>query len=174
MNPETTIDARFGDQDATPTPWSEAERILDTAETFWISTVRRDGRPHVTTLLAVWVDGALNFASGESEQKVVNLRSNDNVVLTTGCNHFMEGMDVSVEGTAVRVTDPDALQRIADRYKSKYDWNFEVGPNGFIQDGDHEPFCFRVVPVTAFGFKKGNPFSQTRWRFLCSDLCHGL
>jgi hypothetical protein len=165
MTPETTIDLRFGDAGAQPTPWMEAESILDTAETFWIATVRRDGRPHVTTLLAVWVDGALHFTTGEAEQKAVNLRDNDSVALTTGCNRFMEGLDISVEGIAVRVTDPAALQRVADRYKSKYDWNFEVGPNGFIQDGEHEPFCFRVAPVTAFGFKKGNPFSQTRWRF---------
>lgn len=64
MNPETSIDPRFGDEDAVPTPWATAENILDTAETYWLSTVRRDGRPHVTTLLAVWVDGALNFTTG--------------------------------------------------------------------------------------------------------------
>lgn len=165
MNPETTIDLRFGDQDAQPIHWPDAERILDTAETFWISTVRRDGRPHVTTLLAVWTDEALYFTTGESEQKAINLRDNDKVVFTTGCNHFMEGLDIAVEGAAVRVTDPAALQRVADRYKTKYDWNFEVGPNGFIQEGEHEPLCFRVAPQTVFGFKKGNPFSQTRWRF---------
>lgn len=53
MNPKTTLDPRFGDADAKPTPWTTAEQILDTAETFWFTTVRRDGRPHVTALLAV-------------------------------------------------------------------------------------------------------------------------
>jgi hypothetical protein len=166
MNPNTTLDPRFGDTEAEPTPWSTAEQILDTAETFWVCTVRRDGRPHVTTLLAVWVDDALNFVTGENEQKAVNLRANDKVILTTGCNTFSEGIDIVVEGTAQRVTEPSALQRIADRYKSKYDWTFEVGPNGLIQqEGDTEPWAFRVAPETAFGFKKGAPFSQTRWRF---------
>jgi general stress protein 26 len=165
MNPEVTIDLRFGDADATPTPWTVAGQILDTAETFWISTVRRDGRPHVTTLLAVWVDDALHFTTGESEQKAVNLRENPQVVLTTGCNQFMQGIDIVVEGAAEQLTDRAALQRVADRYKSKYDWNFEVGPIGFIQEGEQESLCFRVVPRTVFGFKKGNPFSQTRWRF---------
>ncbi len=165
MNPETSNDIRFGDADATPTPWATAEEILGTAETFWLSTVRRDGRPHVTTLLAVWVDDALNFTTGSEEQKAVNLRENDQVVLTTGCNLFFEGIDVAIEGRAVRVTDTDALQRIADRYKSKYDWNFTVEDGDFVQEGTHRPLVFRVEPVTGFGFKKGNPFGQTRWRF---------
>ena len=166
MNPETTIDPRFGDEDAIPTPWATAENILDTAETYWLSTVRRDGRPHVTTLLAVWVDGALNFTTGSEEQKAVNLRDNDQVVMTTGCNHFMDGIDIAIEGRAVRVTDTDALQRIADRYKSKYDWNFTVEDGEFVQEGEHRPLVFRVEPVRGFGFKKGNPFGQTRWRFV--------
>jgi hypothetical protein len=165
MNPETSIDRRFGDNDATSTPWTTAEEILDSAGTYWISTVRRDGRPHVTTLLAVWVDDALNFTTGEQEQKAVNLLDNAKVVLTTGCNLFTEGIDIAVEGIAMRVTETAALQRIADRYKSKYDWNFTVEDGAFVQDGEHRPWVFRVAPVTAFGFKKGNPFGQTRWRF---------
>ena len=165
MNPETSNDIRFGDADATPTPWSTAEQILDTAEVFWLSTVRRDGRPHVATLLAVWVDDALNFSTGGDEQKAVNLRENDKMVLTTGCNTFMEGIDLVVEGTAVRVTETAALQRIADRYKSKYDWTYTVEDGAFVQKGGQRPLVFRVEPVIAFGFKKGNPFGQTRWRF---------
>jgi hypothetical protein len=51
------------------------------------------------------------------------------------------------------------------RCKSKNYWNLEIGPNSFIQEGEHEPLCVRTAPQTAFGFKKGNPFSQTRWRF---------
>ena len=40
------------------------------------------------------------------------------------------------------------------------DWNFEVGPNGVIQEGEHEPLCFRVPPQTAFGFKKATPSAK--------------
>lgn len=71
-----------------------------------------------------------------------------------------------IEGTAQQVTDPTALERIAGRYNSKYDWTFEFGPNGLIQqEGDPEPWAFRVSPEIAVGFKKGVPLSQTRWRF---------
>jgi hypothetical protein len=53
MNPIPEQDLRFGDPDAPPTPWADVLRVLETAELFWISTVRGDGRPHVTPLPAI-------------------------------------------------------------------------------------------------------------------------
>lgn len=35
--------------------------------------MRADGRPHVTPLVAVWLDGAPHFSTGPAEQKAVNL-----------------------------------------------------------------------------------------------------
>jgi nitroimidazol reductase NimA-like FMN-containing flavoprotein (pyridoxamine 5'-phosphate oxidase superfamily) len=64
---------------------------LKVAELFWISTVRTDGRPHVTPIVAVWADGAIWFSTGEGEQKFANLRANPRVVLTTGCNRWDRG-----------------------------------------------------------------------------------
>ncbi|HCI79238.1 MAG TPA: pyridoxamine 5'-phosphate oxidase, partial [Ktedonobacter sp.] len=74
------------------------------AELFWLSTVRADGRPHVTPLVAVWHDGAIHFTATDTAQKTVNLRGNSHVVLTTGCNQT-EGLSVVVEGDAVQITD---------------------------------------------------------------------
>jgi hypothetical protein len=34
--------------------------------------VRADGRPHVTPLISVLVDGALHFCTGATEQKAKN------------------------------------------------------------------------------------------------------
>ncbi|MCU1373335.1 MAG: pyridoxamine 5-phosphate oxidase, partial [Actinomycetia bacterium] len=76
MEPVTELDRRFGDPSATATPWAETRRVLETAELFWISTVRPDGRPHVTPLPAVWQDDALHFCTGAAEQKGVNLARN--------------------------------------------------------------------------------------------------
>ncbi len=53
--PVTELDTRFSDQDAVATGWEETRRALEDAELFWISTVRADGRPHVTPLVAVWL-----------------------------------------------------------------------------------------------------------------------
>ena len=67
--PNETIDARYSSEDAAATPWNEARRQLEEAGVYWISTVRPDGRPHVTTLLAVLVDDALYFCTGAEERR---------------------------------------------------------------------------------------------------------
>src|SRR3712207_1605998 len=99
-----TIDERFSQPGAGPTPWPEVERALVQAELYWIATVRRDGRPHVTPLIGLWHEGAAHFVTGRDEQKARNLEHNDRVALTTGTNTWNEGLDVVVEGSTVRVT----------------------------------------------------------------------
>ena len=168
--PIADLDTRFSSHGASAKAWSEAERQLRDAPVFWISTVRPDGRPHVTPLIAVWLDGALYFCTGPGERKAKNLARNAHCILTTGCNALDEGFDVVVEGDAVRVTDDGNLSRIADAYVSKYgdDWRFEVSDGAFAHQGGHEgsvALVYEVAPATAFGFGKGEEFSQTRWRF---------
>jgi nitroimidazol reductase NimA-like FMN-containing flavoprotein (pyridoxamine 5'-phosphate oxidase superfamily) len=167
---ETKLDPRYSSQGATATDWAEAQRRLEESEVFWISTVRPDGRPHVTPLIAVWLDGALYFCTGAEERKAGNLAHNPQCVLTTGCNLLGEGLDVVVEGEAVQVRDDARLRRIADAYVAKYgdDWRFDVRDGAFAHVGDREGSpvpVYEVDPVTAFGFRKGEEFSQTRWRF---------
>ena len=67
--PVTTLDQRFSEPGAVATGWDETRRLLEAAELFWITTVRADGRPHVTPLVAVWLDGAIHFSTGAAEQK---------------------------------------------------------------------------------------------------------
>ncbi|MFJ8075774.1 pyridoxamine 5'-phosphate oxidase family protein [Streptomyces sp. NPDC096176] len=164
--PQPELDARYSDPKASPAEWSEALAQLREAEVFWLTTVRPDGRPHVTPLIAVWHDGALHFCTGAEERKARNLRHNREVVLTTGLPSLTEGVDVVVEGEAVQVTDEPSLRALAGRYVEKYgpDWTFEVGDGVFVGDGG-EAVVFRVAPRTAFGFAKGDPYGQTRWRF---------
>ena len=70
---------------------------------YWLSTVRPDGHPHLRPLIAAWLDEALYFSTGADERKYKNLAGNPRVLLTTGCN-LRKGMDVVVEGEAVRVS----------------------------------------------------------------------
>jgi general stress protein 26 len=165
IEPSTELDPRYGEPQATPTAWPEAVAQLAAAELSWLCTVRPDGRPHVTPLLTVWLDGALHFCTGEAERKARNLAANPQVVLTTGSNALHGGTDLVVEGRAVRVLDRERLQVLADAWEHKYgsEWHFEVGDQTFT--GQEGPaLVFRVEPSTAFGFGKG-PYSQTRWRF---------
>lgn len=163
--PITRIDQRFSSPDASATAWVDGRERVEEAELFWLSTVRADGRPHVTPLISVWLDDATYFCTGAGEQKAKNLAQNPNCILTTGCNQLDEGLDVVIEGRAERVTDDAALLRIANAYESKYGstWHFDVRDGAFLGDGG-EALVFEVAPTTAFGFRKGE-YSQTRWRF---------
>jgi general stress protein 26 len=164
--PTTRLDTVFSDPDATATSWDDTRKAIEAAEIFWIGTVRSDGRPHVTPLVAVWLDDALHFCTGDAEQKAVNLRSNQNVVLTTGCNQWDSGLDVVVEGPAVRVTDRSVLERLAEVWGHKWDgrWAYEPDDGGFKGDGHENVLVFAVRPAKVFAFAKGH-FSHTRHMF---------
>jgi nitroimidazol reductase NimA-like FMN-containing flavoprotein (pyridoxamine 5'-phosphate oxidase superfamily) len=80
--PVADLGRDFSSPGAKPTPWAEAREILGKAEVCWLSTVRPDGRPHVTPLVAVWLDQAMYFCTGESERKNRNLEQNPHCILT--------------------------------------------------------------------------------------------
>ena len=162
---EGTIDRQFSSPDAVATPWSTARDQLESAKTYWVTTVRPDGRPHTTTIAAVWLDGAIHFTTGESEVKAKNLAGNQKVIVIAGCSGW-KGLDIVIEGEAVSVTDPDRLGRLAAAFTEKYDDFFgmrvvdgKLGGSGT----DQAPLAFEIRPVKAFGFGKAPTFSQTRW-----------
>jgi nitroimidazol reductase NimA-like FMN-containing flavoprotein (pyridoxamine 5'-phosphate oxidase superfamily) len=165
--PVTELSA-FSSPSATSTEWSQARDELAGAEVYWLSTVRPDGRPHVTPLLGIWLEGALYFCTGPNERKAKNLSTNCNCVLTTG-QSTLDGLDLVIEGTAEAVSDHAELGRVASTYETKYGPHF-VAPNGTWSGlGEAirraEVLVYRVAPETGFGFGKGARFSQTRWTF---------
>lgn len=162
----TRLDTRFSDPEAAATGWAQTRRALENAELFWITTVRADGRPHVTPLVAVWLDDALHFCTGPKEQKAVNLQSNPQVVLTTGTNNWDTGTDIVVEGEAVRVTDEPALRRLAQAWAGKWDgrWRFEARDGAFHHEDSGEAWVWSVRPAKVLAFGK-EPFSHTSHRF---------
>lgn len=164
-NPVPRLDERFSDPDARATPWATTREALETAQLSWIATVRPDGRPHVTPLVAVWLDETLHFCTGPEEQKALNLAGAPHVVLTTGCNRWDQGLDVMVEGKAERVTDQATLERLATAWAAKWDgqWQYEVIDGGFAHDvGGSLVLVFAVRPAKVLAFTKGE-FSQTRY-----------
>lgn len=160
------LDERFSEPGVTPTPWEEAREHLERSRIFWLTTVRADGRPHTTPVIAVWHDEAVYFCTGPDEQKARNLEGSRHCTLTTGTNSLDEGLDLVIEGQAVRVHDEHRLEVIARAYLAKYghDWTFEVDGEAFTHQDGGRALVFQVVPATVFGFRKG-PYSQTRWRF---------
>ena len=166
--PVTTIDRRYSDPEAEAVSWADTWRLLEAAELAWLSTVRADGRPHVTPVVSVWTDGALYFATGTEEQKYANLQANPHVVLMTGSSDWDQGIGVVVEGEAVRVTDEAVLSRVAEAFTARWDgrWQYEVR-DGCFQNPGAGLSCvvFGVTPAKAFAHAKGDPFGATTHRF---------
>ncbi|MFG1607580.1 pyridoxamine 5'-phosphate oxidase family protein [Actinoplanes sp. NPDC049265] len=161
--PTVEFDGRFSEPGATAVPWAEVETILLEAKMFWLSTVRRDGRPHVTPVPMIFDGGQLHFTVGLGEQKMVNLAGNPRVAVTTGTPALTSGTDVVTEGTAVRVTDRDRLLALAGLWRSRLDWDYEVDGDTYHHQGG-TAHVFGVSPAKILAFGK-SPYSQTRYRF---------
>jgi general stress protein 26 len=159
------LDSRYSSPGAEPESWTDIVDVLEHAEVFWFTTVRHDGRPHTTPLLAIWMDGAMYISTGEGEQKARNVRANPHCSLTTGCNALMSGFDVVVEGRASLEQDEVVLQRLVNRYQAKYQWTFTVQNGAIVGDQDNVAIVFRIDPAVVYGFGKGDPFTHVRWTF---------
>ena len=164
-DPTAEFDSRFSDPAAGPTPWSDVAHVLEHAELYWLTTVRADGRPHVTPLIGVAEEARCTSAPGFASRRPAISNTARQVALTTGTNTWAQGLDVVVEGTAVRITDDDALQGLADAYEAKYGsaWHFDVGDGGF-GTGEDTAAVFRIEPAKVLAFAK-QPHGQTRYRF---------
>jgi len=165
--PLTSLDERYSEPEATATSWEEARKVLETAELTWLTTVRADGRPHQTPLVTVWQDGALHFCTGTKEQKTVNLTGNPHVLLTAAGRRWDEGLDVVLEGDAIRVSDEAQLRRLAEAWTAKWDgrWNYEVRDGSFFHaGGDFPVLVYAVTPAKVLAFGQGT-FTHTTHRF---------
>lgn len=152
-----------------PIPWSRALNQLEDVsaqKSFWLATVRPDGRPHVAAVGALWLDGKLYFTSGDGTRKSRNLAENPNCVFSVS----LPNLDLVIEGAASKVTDEATLQRLAARYVEQ-GWPVRVSDGAFTADysapsaGPPPWYLYVVTPTTAFGVATAEPHGATRWRF---------
>jgi hypothetical protein len=151
-------------------PWTRAINQLedvDARKTYWLATVRPNGRPHVVGVGALWLDGTFYFTSGKGTRKSRNLDANPNCVLSVS----LPDLDLSVEGTATLVTDGSTLQHIAELYAAQ-GWPATVGEGDTITAPYSAPsagpapwYLYALTPTTAFGVATAEPYGATRWRF---------
>lgn len=156
----------FSSPGARATPWASVLDIMAAAEVFWLSTVRPDGRPHVTPLLAAWSLDGLCFTTGSQERKAHNLDHNPRCVLTTGTN-TLAGIDVTIEGVASIVVERADRERATADFARKYGEHL-TSPEGTwyglieaVIAGDTR--LYRVAPRVGFAFGKLPMASQTRY-----------
>lgn len=152
-------------------PWSRPRDILasDTPGadlTFFVATVRPDGRPHSAGVGAVWLDGALYFVSGPSTRRARNLAANPACSVSVR----LRGIDLVLEGEAHRVTDASTLERVAAVYRMG-GWPAEVegdaltAPYSAPSAGPPPWHLYRLTLHTAIGVAGAEPHGATRWDF---------
>jgi hypothetical protein len=152
-------------------PWSRPRDLLTsdtpTADlTFFLATVRPDGRPHSAGLGAVWVDDALYFVSGPGTLKSRTLAANP------ACSFSVRltGLDLVLDGEAQRVTDGSTLERLAAVYRTG-GWPATVegdaftGPYSAPSAGPPPWYLYRLTLHTAVGVAGAEPHGATRWDF---------
>lgn len=156
----------FSAPDAQATPWAAALEVIGGAEVFWLSTVRPDGRPHVTPLLAAWSLGGMCFTTGDQERKALNLEHNPYCVLTTGAN-ALTGVDVVIEGVASVVDERSERARAVADFEGKYGTHLTAPAGTWYRLGEAvlagDVRLYRVAPTVGFAFGKLPISSQTRY-----------
>jgi hypothetical protein len=154
-----------------PLAWSRAQDALAGSLsganlTFFLGTVRPDGRPHAAGVGAVWHDGALYFVSGPETRKSRNLAANPACTVSAS----LHGIDLVLEGEAARVTDAATLEALAVVYRGT-GWEARVEGDAFTAPysapsaGPPPWYLYRLTLQTMFGLATAEPYGATRWRF---------
>lgn len=152
-------------------PWSRAEDALAAATpspevTFFLATVRPDGRSHSAGFGGAWVDGALYFTSGPAALKARNLAMNPSCSVAAR----LPGIDLVLEGEARRVADRPTLERVAGVYRdggwpATVEGDALTAPFMAPSAGPAPWHVYRLALRTAFGVATTEPYGATRWDF---------
>lgn len=137
-------------------PWGHVTERLSAAMNYWIGTCRPDGRPHVSPIWGVWLDGVLFFDGSPDTRRGKNIASNPNITV-----NLESGSDVVIlEGVAEDITpDLELRTRLSQVYTAKYaDSGYSPGPETWEQ-GIYRVRPRRVLAWTTF------PIDCTRWEF---------
>ncbi|MEA5365574.1 pyridoxamine 5'-phosphate oxidase family protein [Amycolatopsis sp., V23-08] len=154
-----------------PLEWSRARDLLaadtPTADlTFFVATVRPDGRPHSAGVGGVWVDDALYFKAGPGTRRAKNLAKNPACVVSVR----LRGLDLTMEGDVVRVTDPATVARVAAVYREG-GWpatavdDTLTAPYSAPSAGAPPWHLYRLDLRRAIGLASAEPHGATRWDF---------
>jgi pyridoxamine 5'-phosphate oxidase-like protein len=152
-------------------PWSRPRDMLaaDTPKenlTFFVATVRPDGRPHSAGVGAVWADDALYFVGGPGTRRSRNLAANPACSISVR----LRGIDLVLEGEAHRVTDSPTLTRLAAVFRTggwpaTVDGDALTAPFSAPSAGPAPWHLYRLTLHTAFGVASEEPHGATRWDF---------
>jgi len=132
--------------------WRWADQRLSASRNYWVASTSPDGRPSVSPVWGVWVDGAVYFGTNSQSRKARNLERDPRVVI-----HLESGDDVVIlHGEVEKFVLTDA---IADAYNEKYD--YRPNPEETTVEG-----WYRLRPSRALAWlERDYPKTATRFDF---------
>ena len=157
-----------------PLEWSRALNALVALAptenvTWFLGTVRPDGRPHTAGVGAQFLDGDVYIVSGPRTRKSRNLAANPACTVSVQ----VPGLDLVFEGEATRVSDKETLERAVTKFREG-GWPAEVEGDAFTAPfsapsaGPPPWYLYRFTFHTVFGVAGEEPHGATRWRFKAS------
>jgi len=164
---ETTNLDRYGDAEL---PWSRARDALAGEPTpditHFLGTCRPDGTPHAAGIGAQWLAGDLYFTSSPAARKARDLAVNPRCTISAR----LPGIDLVLDGSAARVTDPGTLEQVAAGYRAggwpaQVDGDALTAPFNAPSAGPPPWQVYRFTFHTVVGVATVLPYGATRWRF---------
>jgi hypothetical protein len=140
--------------------WADVEARLVAATSYWVASVRPDGRPHVVPRWGVWLDGRFWYDGAPTTVHARNLAANPACAL-----HLESGTEaVIVEGESHPTrADPDGLgARIAAAFAKYHDSGYSPAADAWSgEDGGGLRVLVPRLALAWFAF----PNDATRFRF---------
>jgi hypothetical protein len=164
---DTTNLDRYGDA---ALEWSRARGALGAVPTpdvtHFLGTCRPDGTPHAAGIGAQWLAGDLYFTSSPAARKARDLAVNPLCTISVR----LPGIDLVLDGTAARVTDPETLEQVAAGYRAggwpaQVDGDALTAPFNAPSAGPPPWQVYRFTFHTVVGVATTEPYGATRWRF---------
>lgn len=139
-------------------PWAWAEERLRASRDYWVATARAgEALPHLMPVWGVWDGAALWFSSAVRSRKILDLRGNPPVAVSTDDAEN----PVVLNGPAEVVTGPADRRRFIEALNAKYRTDYGAGFTDPARTA-----TVRVRPRWAFGLEQGEfATSPTRWNF---------
>jgi hypothetical protein len=136
--------------------------------TCWLATLDPDGRPRVTGVGALWVDGSFWFETGARTRKGRNLARDPRCSISVAARQY----DLVVDGVAAQVTDPTTVATMAGLWAA-HGWPARVDPSGMALTAEFSapsagppPWSvYRLVADRAVAVATVEPGGATRWQF---------
>lgn len=170
MPVETTNLDRYGND---ALPWERAKGLLASSPTssditFFLGTVGANGKPHAAGIGALWCDDNLWFVSGPRTRKSRDLAASPACTIAVR----LQGLDLILEGEAIRVIERSVLEQLAGRYRES-GWPAEVDERGDAFTAPYNApaagpppwYLYHLRVHTALGTAGVAPHGATRWRF---------